>query len=400
MTEHLKIDMEKRACPSCETTALHFFYEVKQAPVHSVLLLHDRETAVNFPTGDIILGHCQECGFITNAAFNDAQQDYAGEYEATQGFSPTFNAFHRRLAADLIERYDLHNKHIVEIGCGMGEFLHLLCEMGDNTGTGFDPAYVKERSLVGESDKITFIADYFSEQYVNTPGDFFACKMTLEHIPNTAEFVRMVRQTVGDNPNKTVFFQVPNARYVLGDVAFWDIYYEHCSYFSMGSIARLFRHVGFDVMDLWTDYDDQYLMIAARPGKGDNPQLAQEDDLALVAADVAYFTDAFGQLAEDWRRRFTAYKRNGRRVVLWGGGSKGVSFLTGLGITLDDVQYVVDINPNKTGTFMAGTGQEIVAPQFLPEYKPDIVIVMNPIYRNEIRRDLKEMGLAPQVLTV
>ena len=100
------------------------------------------------------------------------------------------------------------------------------------------------------------------------------------------------------------------------------------------------------------------------------------------------------------RRRFDAYRRNGRRVVLWGGGSKGVSFLTGLGITLDDVQYVVDINPNKTGTFMAGTGQEIIAPQFLVDYQPDVVIVMNPIYRNEIRRDLKEMGLSPQVLTV
>ncbi len=393
-------NLENTVCPSCGLNAIQLFFNVEQVPVHSVLLLHDRETAVTFPTGDIALGHCQNCGFVTNTAFDDAQQDYAGEYEATQGFSPTFNAFHRRLAGDLIERYDLHNKHVVEIGCGMGEFLQLLCQMGDNTGTGFDPAYVRERSMIDDTDKITFIADYFSEKYVATPGDFFACKMTLEHIPNTAEFVSMVRRTVGDDPAKIVFFQVPNARYVFGDVAFWDVYYEHCSYFSLGSIARLFRHVGFDVIDLWTDYDDQYLMIAARPGNGDNPRLPQEDDLAGMAEDVKHFTVQFGKLLADWRQRFDTYKKDGRRVVLWGGGSKGVSFLTGLGITLDDVAYVVDINPNKTGTFMAGTGQEIVAPSFLQTYQPDVVIIMNPVYQAEIQRDLENLGLFPQLLTV
>ncbi|MCP4427746.1 MAG: methyltransferase domain-containing protein [Chloroflexi bacterium] len=400
MTKHNEKVSVNDVCPNCCAATMRLFYEAYQVPVHSVLLLHDRETAVTFPTGQITLGFCQKCGFVSNTAFDAGKQDYAGEYEATQGFSPTFNAFHRRLASDLIERFDLRGKHVVEIGCGMGEFLHLLCEMGDNTGTGFDPAYVRERSMIGDTDKINFIADYFSEKYVDTPGDFFACKMTLEHIPNTAEFVGMVRRTVGDDPGKVVFFQVPNARYVFGDVAFWDVYYEHCSYFSLGSIARMFRDVGFDAVDLWTDYDDQYLMIAARPGNGDNPRLPQEDDLAEMAADVAHFTAQFGKLVDDWRRQFDAYKKDGRRVVIWGGGSKAVSFLTALGIGLDDVQYVVDINPNKTGAFMAGTGQEIVAPQFLPEYQPDAVIVMNPVYRDEIQRDLEEMGLSPQLLTV
>nr|MBP9503044.1 hypothetical protein [Promineifilum sp.] len=83
-----------------------------------------------------------------------------------------------------------------------------------------------------------------------------------------------------------------------------------------------------------------------------------------------------------------------------GGGSKGVAFLTTLGQTLADIACAVDINPIKTGTFMAGTGQEIVAPLFLKTYRPDVVIIMNPVYREEISRDLEAMGLSPEIRTL
>ncbi len=49
---------------------------------------------------------------------------------------------------------------------------------------------------------------------------------------------------------------------------------------------------------------------------------------------------------------------------------------------------------------MAGTGQEIVSPAFLVDYKPDVVIIMNPVYLDEITRDLHAMGLAPEIYTL
>jgi len=61
---------------------------------------------------------------------------------------------------------------------------------------------------------------------------------------------------------------------------------------------------------------------------------------------------------------------------------------------------VVDINPHKKNTFMAGTGHKIVSPDFLISYRPDAVVIMNPIYKNEITRDLLDMGLSPEIMTV
>ena len=100
------------------------------------------------------------------------------------------------------------------------------------------------------------------------------------------------------------------------------------------------------------------------------------------------------------------WRGQGRRVVLWGSGSKAVGFLTTLSAggasvvagAADAVEAVVDINPRKHGTYMAGTGQKIVAPGFLKEFRPDVVIVMNPIYCTEIQHDLNKMGIQAQLV--
>jgi hypothetical protein len=378
------------------------FYEVDEVPVNSVLLVSSREEALGFQTGAIRLAVCPACGFISNIAFDERLTQYTDRYEATQGYSPTFNKFHRALAEELVTRYDLRDKTVIEIGCDKGDFLTMLAEMGDNRGIGFDPAYVPGRHPSPAADRLTFVADFYGERYADTQGDLVVCKMTLEHIPDVGDFVGTVRRSVGEDPNTVVFFQIPNAHYVLGDVAFWDIYYEHCSYFTRGSLARLFRRNGFDILDLWTAYDDQYLMIEARPAAGepDPAPLPAEESPEETLAEVAYFVANYAAKRDEWRAILDKMKAAGQKVVLWGGGSKGVAFLTTLGLTLDDIAYAVDINPIKTGTFMAGTGQEIVAPEFLRTYQPDAVIIMNPVYRDEISRDLSAMGLSPDIYTM
>jgi hypothetical protein len=397
---HQRFQAPREDCPNCGRSGMEVFYTVRNVPVHSVMLLSTKEEAVNFPKGDIDLALCHHCGFIGNIAFDASLQEYSTKYEETQGFSGTFRAFHEKLARALIDQFQLRNKTIIEIGCGKGEFLTMLCELGNNRGVGFDPAYVSERNASSAKDRMTFINDLYSEKYTKYQGDFVCCKMTLEHIPDTAAFMSTVRKSIGDRRETVVFFQIPEVRRVLHECAFWDVYYEHCSYFSKGSLARLFRRTGFDVLKLWTDYDDQYLMIEARPV--DRPMLEplpEEHDLESVIQEVQRFTQKVEGTLSGWKNRMEETVARGKKVVLWGGGSKGVAFLTKLGITAE-IQYVVDINPYKHGTFMAGTGQEIVGPEFLKTYVPDLVVVMNPIYMNEVAAEFKRLGVATELLPI
>jgi len=380
---------------------MRVFHEAPVVPTNSCILMETREQALAYPRGAIRLGFCDACGFISNLAFDPALTEYSGRYEETQGFSPTFNAFHRALAERLIERYELHGKDIVEIGCGKGEFLMLLCELGPNRGVGFDPGVHHERIQGPAAERVRFVPDFYSEAYAEVQGDLFICKMTLEHIAPAGDFMRSLRRAIGDRIGTLVFFQIPETLRILEDCAFEDIYYEHCSYFSPGSLARLFRRSGFEVLALSNEYQGQYLTIEARAAAEPvaHRPLPEEQDLGRLRDLVGSFPGRFAAKRAQWEGRIREAAAKGRRIVLWGSGSKAVSFLTTLELG-DAIRYAVDINPYRHGHFLPGSGQEILAPEDLRTYKPDLVVIMNAVYRQEIARDLERLGLAPELVAL
>jgi SAM-dependent methyltransferase len=381
------------ACPSCGSSRTEVFHEQGSVPVHSCRLVETREEALAFPRGTLRLAFCPDCGFITNTAYDAALQDYGVAYEETQGFSPRFRDFARDLAQRWIERNDLRGKAVLEIGCGKGEFLSLLCELGENRGIGIDPAFVEERLSTGAGDRLTFIRDLYDERYAHLETDAVVCRHTLEHIAPVADFLALVRRTLGDRSGTLVLFDLPDVLRVLREPAFWDVYYEHCSYFSAGSLARLFRRSGFRVVALERDYDDQYLVIDALPGTDDGSRpLPLEESPEELRQDVVSFRRGLEEITGRWRARLVAARADGRRAAIWGAGSKGVSFLTTLDVG-EEVAYAVDINPFKQRKFLAGTGHAVVGPAHLVEEPADLVVAMNSIYLPEIRAQLDGLGL-------
>ena len=399
-TDQLKVSDRKiiHSCPNCGHDELTVFYEVRDVPVHSCLMMSSQEEAVNFPSGDVVLGFCDRCGFITNTEFDAKWSAYAPNYEDQQSYSPTFNKFSLKLANHLIDKYDLHDKDIIEIGCSKGDFLLLLCELGNNRGVGIDPSVVPGRVESEAADRVTFIQDYYSELHAEYVGDFICCRHTLEHIQPTSEFIKTVRKSIGDR-DTVVVFEIPDNTRVLKEQAFEDIYYEHCSYFSPGTLARLFRDSGFKVTDLYCEYGDQYLLIEAKPVAVPSEIHPFEESVEDVANDVKLFTDKIAGKLEYWKNFLEDAQAKQEKVVVWGSGSKCVAFLTTLK-TIDKIEYAVDINPHRHGKFIPGVGKEIMAPEFLKTYQPDKVIVMNAIYKQEISEMLEEMGVTTEVVAL
>ncbi len=382
-------------CPACESHALRVFYEVPKVPIHSCLMVATREEAIDFPSGELRVAVCESCGFLTNLAFQPQRMKYSTAYEETQGFSPRFQQFQTELVEGLMGRHDLAGKTALEIGCGKGEFLIELCERAACRGLGLDPSYRPERVGSALPAGLDFIQDFYSEKYTDLPADLVCCRHTLEHIPDVDRFTTMVRRSIGDRPATQVFFELPDGERILRQGAFWDVYYEHCSYFTRGSLARLFRRNSFTVALLELAYDQQYILIETEPVSAPVSQAhPAEESVEQVLSWVEEYTRQVEALRHEWRGRFQEFARANKRTAVWGSGSKAVSFLTTLGIR-EEVHAVVDINPHKHGKFLAGTGHRIIAPEELRQQPPDEVIVMNSIYLEEIRESLSALGLSP-----
>ena len=383
-------------CPACASTALREFYEQQSLPVNSLLLVRSKEEARTYPTARLSLSFCNDCGFIFNNAFKPEMTAYSAEYEETQGFSPKFREFAAELAQTWVDRYDLRDRRVLEIGCGKGEFLGLMVSKGSNAGIGFDPVYRPGRIAADVAAHIDFRRRNFGPED-RVQADAVVCRHTLEHVPSAFTFLKGIATAMAGQ-DYVALFEIPDVQRILDETAFWDVFYEHCSYFGVEALRSLFERTGFEILDIRRVFDDQYLVLDARPARRLRPAPAAQD-LTRLRSSVDHFERELDVTRARWRDELAAVLGAGDRVVLWGAGSKSVAFLSSVE-GARAIDYVVDINPNKHDTFMAGTGQAIVSPEFLRDYRPALVVVMNPVYVDEIQGDLTRLGVSTRVVAL
>jgi SAM-dependent methyltransferase len=360
-------------------------------------MVDNRETALAFPRGELRLEFCHTCGFVQNGFYDGTLQSYSPAYEETQAFSPRFMEFLEQLVDDQIARHGLRDKRVLEIGCGKGEFLVLLCERGNNRGIGIDPGYRPDRMTSAAKARIHFIQDHYAERYAELTGDYVACRHTLEHIGSVHAFVSLIRSSL--QLGTPVFFELPDLERILNEQAFWDIYYEHCSYFTLGSLARLFSCCGFTITRLAKEYGGQYLVLDGFASDRTGTLPAAADELERTRLQIAVFRNAVAAKRNALEHFVGTLVCEGKRLAIWGSGSKAVSLLTSTSLS-GAIAAVIDINPHKHGKYLAGTGHEILSPAALSWLDLDYVLVMNPIYVGEIRKLITTMGLCPKLVTL
>ncbi len=385
-------------CTNCQSPETEEFYILKNAPVQSIVTIKSYEDAIAVPKKELTLTFCNNCGFIFNSTFDTSLDLYTKGYEDQQGFSATWQKFITGVTERFIDKYGIRNKNIIEIGCGKGDFLQIICKLGNNKGIGIDPAYVPGR--LEENPGLRFIREFYSESHGDLPADVIVCRHTMEHIHDNQTFVKTIRKAVKNNPDVILLIEVPSIVRILKINAFWDIFYEHCSYFSPGSLSRLFRWNQFEILDNYLEYDNQYLFLEAKPANDvSNTPHPAEESISVLRKLVDDFVVTVNDELERWRSKLQKMKEANKKVVIWGGGSKSVGFLThfhGIGV----IKHVVDINPHMQGNYIPGIGIQYVPPEFLKTYQPDSVIIMNGVYEKEIGKMLSGMDLRPELISL
>lgn len=380
------------SCPVCNGIELRRILEIADVPVFCNIQLDTREEALSQPIGDMTLEYCPKCSHVFNSAFNEGLLSYSEAYENSLHYSATFNAFAHHLAQRLVERYALKGKKVVDIGCGKGDFLSLICELGSNDGHGFDKSYEAGRVKEPENGSIRFYPDFFSQEYDYLEPDMVICRHVLEHIRSPREFLGEIVAAIGKRNDCAVYFEVPNVLFTIRDMGIWDLIYEHCQYFSAHSLMQIFADTGIATERLYECFGGQFLAIEGivQAGGGKGHLREGEVPVGEPIADVAGRFDAsFRAVIDTWQGRISSLNAP---AVVWGAGSKGTTFLNLLRDT-DRIAGIVDINPHKQGKFTPCTGHAILAPESLRDIQPQDVFVMNPMYRDEIESAIAALGI-------
>ena len=374
-------------CPVCASASPAPFLIRDRVPVHQNLLVRSEEEARALNRGRLALHACTRCGFVFNAAFDAGLLSYGASYENTQSCSPAFEAYVEELAEHVVRDRGVRGSRIVEIGCGKGAFLRALVERDPgNQGIGFDPSYVGPDEDLG--GRVRFERRFYDDTCADRPADAVVCRHVIEHIPDPVALLRGLRATIGDHPAR-IFFETPCVEWILANEVIWDFFYEHCSYFTTGSLATAFRRAGFGVESIRHTFGGQYLWIEAFPAAAET---GEEADAGEIPALAARFAAGEAVRIAALREHIERLAADGP-VAMWGAAAKGVTLSNLIDPDRRLITCIVDLNPSKQGGCLPGTGHPIVGPLDLPAWKIRTAVVTNPNYLDENARLLRQASL-------
>lgn len=377
-------DLRCRICPGVASV----FLLRENVPVQQNFVFRSQQDAQGVGRGDLRMAICSSCGFVFNAAFEPALVAYDGQYENDQSCSPSFSAYADELVRYLVEDRGVQRARVVEVGCGQGYFLRrlILHPDADNSGTGFDPTYRGQG--VELEGRLRFERRYYGADAAETAADVVVCRHVIEHLQQPLELLQQVHRALALSPKPKLFFETPCVEWILRNDAFWDFFYEHCSLFTAASLRTAFEASGFRVDQIRHLFGGQYLFLEGE---------RSSKEVTRNPGELVALAHAFAQREKVLRRKWAsevADLARGGGLAVWGAGAKGVTFVNLIDPLRTHIDCVVDLNPAKQGTFIAGSAHPIVDYLELSARGVTTAIVMNPNYIEENRRLLEKAGIA------
>ncbi|MBA3023945.1 MAG: class I SAM-dependent methyltransferase [Gammaproteobacteria bacterium] len=316
---------------------------------------------------DLDIFQCASCGLVQTA---HEPVPYYREVIRAAAFSEEMKSFRRQQFADFVQRYDLHGKRLLEVGCGRGEYLTLFAEAGvEAHGLEYDTAAVETCLAQGLRAKHGFI-EQPRQTLTAAPFDVFATLNFLEHWPEPRASLRGIAHNLGDDGIGLV--EVPNFDMILRQKLFTEFISDHICYFTRDTLTTLLQISGFEIVTCEAVWHDYILSAVVRKRR---------------SCDVTGFSAArenLQQALNDYTRQHAA-----QGVAIWGAGHQALATIALLELA-DRVRYVVDSAPFKQDKFTPATHLPIVAPDHLDRKPVGAIIIMAASYSDEVARTIRQ----------
>lgn len=308
---------------------------------------------------------CSGCGLVQ---LKTKPVHYFREVIRAVGISEEMRDFRREYFKEFADRYELHDKKAIEIGCGTGEYLSIIKEFIPNS---YGLEY-SESSLISCKEKGLKVFKGFIEredyEIQENPFDVFFCLSFLEHIPSPNSFLRGIWNNLADDAVGIV--EVPNFDMILEKNLFSEFIVDHLFYFSKDTLNTTLRLNGFEVLkteEIWNDY-----ILSAEVKK-------------LKPLDLTSFNDKLNRVVKQVDSFINSFKK----IAVWGAGHQALLVLSQIK-SKRKIKYVVDSARFKQNKYTPASHIPIVSPEELSKNPVEAIIVMAGSYSNEVVKILMQ----------
>jgi SAM-dependent methyltransferase len=309
---------------------------------------------------------CRGCEVVQ---LNCKPVSYYKEVMRSANVSKEMSTFRHLYFKKFIDKYDLKEKNILEIGCGSGEYLNIVKDyIKDSVGLEYSKELIKNK--INSNLKIVqgFISNFKSKEKFSSFYSF----SYMEHIPDIKNFLNSIKNNLNDDAVGII--EVPNFNYILENNLFYEFIRDHLFYFTKDTLKRTLEINGFEVIscnNIWHNYIISAEVKLRSPIRLDN----FENSNKILKKNVFDFIKSF----------------NGD-VAIWGAGHQSLFILSTLGITSKDIKYVVDSSPTKYNKYTPTSNIKIVSPEYINTDTPKAILLIVGSYSNEVAFIIKKIN--------
>jgi len=346
---------------------------------------------------------CERCFLVQLEEFESPDHIFS-DYAYFSSYSESWLQHAKSYVEMAAKRFQLSDAcHVVEIASNDGYLLRNFVEKGIPC-LGIEPAANVAKVAVerGIPTRVRFFGEQTARDLLSEglQADLIVGNNVLAHVPALNDFVEGLKILL--KPHGTITMEFPHLMQLIDNNQFDTIYHEHFSYLSFLTVERVFASHGlalYDVEELSTHGGS--LRIYARHAEDPSKPISRNANEVKAREQAAGFNKletylSFTEKVKETKRQLLEFlidkKRNDKTIVAYGAAAKGVTLLNYCGVRTDFIDYAVDVSPHKQGYYMPGVHIPIWHPDKIKETRPDYVLILPWNLKDEITRQMTDIG--------
>lgn len=309
------------------------------------------------------------------------------DYAYVSGTSQTYLDYMWWFAKWCREYTNIWRGDVLDIGCNDGSQLDYFQKLGYSTH-GVDPAENLHKTSTDKGHRV--VCGFWDEQSIgnldNRQFDIVVAQNSFAHNPDPLAYLKLLKPLMKTNG---VFFIQTSQADMVRNGEFDTIYHEHVNFYNINSMRELCRRAGWNLIDVVKTpvHGTSYVFVLSLDKtRNENVKnlVAMESEL-LNNQIYRTWANRARKITSEFSSRIAMFREQGYVIMGYGAAAKGMTLLNYAQVDLD---FIIDDNPNKQGTYSPGRDIPVVGIDILQKYKNDDRILFVPLawnFFNEIK---------------